>query len=165
MDDNLFAILAKLRILVGFLGERDQFGWWQSSFLSSSSSSFLSPLFTRTQTLAQCNSVSQAASLMHDKYIGVGNVYHLFRLPEYYEQKIQQALHTLDSSNIISDKQSVLLLLKGQGLHPSETNVGPFRVGNKKSLSDISSWGTVAGLYAFAFENSIVVYPYFSDIL
>jgi hypothetical protein len=41
----------------------------------------------------QCNGETHAAALVHDERIGVGNVYHLFRLPEEMEQGIHQKLH------------------------------------------------------------------------
>ena len=82
--------LATLRIVIGYLGERDQFAWWQSSFFSAGSEAFLSPIFARTRFLAQCTGVTQAASAIHDARIGTGNVYHLFRLPEDMAQDIHQ---------------------------------------------------------------------------
>jgi hypothetical protein len=85
--------LAALRTLVGFLGEREQFAWWPSAFFAPGSQAFLLPLFARTRLLAQCNGVTQAAALVHDDRIGVGQVYHLFRLPEDMEQAIHRFLN------------------------------------------------------------------------
>jgi hypothetical protein len=45
----LITALVELRIVVGFLGEHVQFGWWRSSFFSSSSEAFLAPVFARTK--------------------------------------------------------------------------------------------------------------------
>lgn len=75
-----FEQIAAIRAAVGYLGEKDQAGWWSSSFFASTGSAFLSPIFPRTQVVAQCQGVSGAASKIHDERIGVGNVYHLFRL-------------------------------------------------------------------------------------
>ena len=47
-------------IMVVGLGEREHFGWWQSSFFTQGSSAFLSPIFSRTQFLAQCNGMRRA---------------------------------------------------------------------------------------------------------
>jgi len=85
--------LATLRATIGYLGEREQFAWWQSSFFDQGSSAFLTPVFARTHVLAQVAGVTRAAALVHDKWIGVGDAYHLFRMPEDVEQAIHRALH------------------------------------------------------------------------
>lgn len=85
--------LATLRAVVGFLGERDQPGWWPSSFFGAGSSAFVTPVFPRTHFLAQCLGVTGAALKVHDERIGVGRVFHLFRLPEDLEQGIHRVLH------------------------------------------------------------------------
>jgi hypothetical protein len=48
MDVTLFETLAKLRAAAGYLGERDQAGWWPSAFLATTSPAFLAPVFART---------------------------------------------------------------------------------------------------------------------
>jgi hypothetical protein len=45
MESPLLDYLAKLRVVIGYLGEREQFGWWQSLFFSASSQAFLVPVF------------------------------------------------------------------------------------------------------------------------
>ena len=92
------ADLAKMRAVVGYLGERNQSGWWQSSFFAPGSQAFLAPVFGRTRLLAQCTGVAQAAAVVHDERIGVGDVYHLFRLPEDIEQALHRALHSHELS-------------------------------------------------------------------
>ena len=84
--------LAVLRAVVAYLGERDQFAWWQSAFFGAGSALFLSPIFARTQILAQCAGAGMAAARVHDEHIGVGGVYHLFRLPEEIERSLHGAL-------------------------------------------------------------------------
>src|SRR5687768_11401701 len=88
--------IATLRAVVGFLGEKDQFGWWASSFFAAGSTAFLAPAFPRTQLVAQCMGVVGAASKVHDERIGVGQVYHLFRLPEDLEQAVHRVMHEQD---------------------------------------------------------------------
>ena len=161
--------LAKIRLSVGFLGERDQFGWWQSSFFTQGSSAFLSPVFSRTQLLAQCNGVTRAAVLVHDERIGVGNVYHLFRLPEELEQGIHQALHDIQLGgviqNIITSKNSALDFLRKNSTALNNPSVGPTRVGNIETIRDQKVWNVVAGLYLFSFETQKEILPYFTNLL
>jgi hypothetical protein len=37
--------IAGIRVAVGFLGEKEQAGWWPSSFFATASAAFLGPLF------------------------------------------------------------------------------------------------------------------------
>lgn len=80
MNADLISLVMRLRVAVGYLGEKDQNGWWTSSFLSPTSKPFLSPVFPRTFALAQLHGVTAAAAAVHDDRIGVGDVFHLFRL-------------------------------------------------------------------------------------
>lgn len=168
MYNNLIVSLAKYRIAIGYLGEREQFGWWQSSFFTKGSSAFLSPVFSRTQILAQCNGVTQAAARVHDERIGVGNVYHLFRLPEELEQGIHQAMHHTqfgeDTRKIVASKDSAFAYLLKNSITPNQPGTGPMRVGGIKALRDERIWQIVAGLYSFAFETQKEILPYFTDL-
>jgi len=71
-----------LRALVGYLGEKPQFGWWDTNFLSKTSLQFLEINFPRSYLSAGCVSVTQAAHRVHDQLIGKNGVFHLFRLEE-----------------------------------------------------------------------------------
>jgi hypothetical protein len=44
MDKTLLKDIVTIRLCVGFLGETDQHSWWTSSFFSTASLAFLSPL-------------------------------------------------------------------------------------------------------------------------
>ena len=155
-------------MVIGYLGEKDQFGWWQSSFFTKGSDAFLSPLFSRTKILAQCNGVTHAAALVHDERIGVGHVYHLFRLPEDIEQTIHQVLHGTDFEKailkIVANKDAALGYLRKQSLGINSATVGPIRVGKIESLRDYKSWRLSASYYVYAFEKGEPIFPYYSDI-
>jgi hypothetical protein len=169
MEVELIETLAKLRFTIGYLGERNQFGWWQSSFFTPGSNAFLSPLFGRTQILAQCNGVTRAATLVHDERIGVGHVYHLFRLPEEIEQGIHQTLHKPNLGQallkIISKPETALDYLRKSSASKHPAEVGPIRIGNIGALHNLDTWQTVASAYFYGFEQETIVCPYFSDIL
>jgi len=167
MNADLLTHIAKRRIYIGLLGEKEQFNWWKSSFFSSASDAFLSPLFSRTQLLAQCNGVSRAASLLHDEHIGVGHVYHLFRLPEDLEQGLHQKLKDPKFEKSIQKaltKATALKELKELASNFESGDMGPVRIGSISDLYIIEAWGDVAGAYSSAFENEQTIYPYFSDL-
>jgi hypothetical protein len=167
MELEINKTLATYRLVIGYLGERERFGWWQSSFFTQGSDAFLSPLFGRTQTLAQCNGVTQAAALIHDERIGIGNVYHLFRLPEDMEQGIHQILHdvefTKELRSLIPSNETALVYLRKQAVEVNPA-IGPTRVGKVESLRDKKVLTVLASYYLNAFENGQEIFPYFTDV-
>ncbi|GEM_PF-487447 len=162
-----FEQIAAIRAAVGYLGEKDQAGWWSSSFFAATGWAFLSPVFARTQVVAQCQGVSGAASKIHDERIGVGNVYHLFRLPEDIEQAIHRILHQADVAQRIkqyaASPEAAVQLLSGGGAAPIDGAVGPTRVAEVAGLRELQTWRLVAATYADGFQRHTEIYPYFSD--
>jgi hypothetical protein len=166
-DQNLTMINEKwlrLRLLVGYLGEKGQFAWWPSAFLDPSAMAFLSPSFPRTQRLAQYHGVIEAARRVHDEFIGVGGVYHLFRLPEELEHALHDAFGTQDPSpwfeGTMSGEMALgkLLAISGGALGLGE---GPKTIGRDEAISDPASIRKIAGAYNAAFLAGHRSYPYF----
>ena len=160
--------LAELRILVGYLGEKSQYNWWTSSFFGAGSQAFLKPVFARTSLLAQYHGIKESAAKIHDEHIGVGRgVYHLFRLPEGFEQK----LHALVSDEsfhsritpLIHDKVTALSALSQYAATVESHAEGPVHVGKVADLESKEVWQTVAGHYRNAFESGRQVFPFFVD--
>lgn len=160
------ATLATLRAVVGYLGEREQHGWWQSSFFSAASRSFLAPLFARTVVVAQCSGAGRAAALKHDAHIGVGHVYHLFRLPEDLEQALHHALHDpavgQQIARLVADHDAALAHLRAEAGAASGEGIGPTQVGAADAVRERRAWRSVAAQYAQAFTVGAPVYPYFA---
>ena len=167
MNTRQLRKLAQMRAVVGYLGEREQSAWWQSSFFAPGSRAFLTPMFSRTYVLAQCGGVTKAAAAIHDERIGVGNVYHLFRLPADLEQSLHQAMQESkvcqDIQDILSTQETALAFLQEQADEPITAGVGPVLVGSVHDLRDLSRWRTVAAHYVEAFRQSWEIYPYFAD--
>ena len=156
--------LIRLRTIIGYLGEKEQHNWWPSSFFSAASSAFLEPVFSRTQALARVTGVSRAASRVHDEYIGVGAVYHLFRLPEGLEQRIVAHMQQeQDQVEAPAAREEALAWLREYAAGTPIATVGPVRVGDVQQLQDEESWRAVAALYLYAFEMDARIYPYFRD--
>jgi hypothetical protein len=168
MDNSELESLAIDRIVVGYLGERDQFAWWQSMFFSSSASAFLAPVFAKTQLLAQASGVTLAAAVKHDERIGVGHVYHLFRLPEDIEQGIHRVLQHAEMLRRVDaakpSKTTALDYLRRQAGSTGSAGVGPLRVGSVAELYDLTHWRAALAAYANGFEQKAEIYPYFSDL-
>jgi hypothetical protein len=62
-----------------------------SGFLRRHAQAFLNPIFASKTRMAQYHGVTEAACRVHDERIGVGRVFHLYRLPETIEQRIPDA--------------------------------------------------------------------------
>lgn len=167
METSDHEYVATLRAAVGLLGEKGQAGWWPSAFFAPGSNAFLSPVFPRTELIAQCSGVTGAAAKVHDERIGVGQVYHLFRLPEDLEQAIHRIMHESDVAKRIKQHlgtgDAALQFLRGSGGTGSEKAIGPTRVAGITSLREPLVWHDVAATYADGFESRTEIYPYFTD--
>jgi hypothetical protein len=167
MKTILYEGLALLRTAIGYLGEREQYAWWQSSFFNPASRAFLTPVFARTQLLAQYAGVTQAATIVHDERIGVGHVYHLFRLPEDLEQRMHRLLHDPAigerTTTLVANKDAALAFLSQQAEYGGSTSIGPTRIGPTKDLLSARSWSMAASCYLDGFNLNHEIYPYFTD--
>lgn len=155
--------ILKMRLIVGYLGERAQCAWWPTAFYEASSRMFLEPVFSRTSPLAQYHGVVEAARRLHDEHLSVGS-YHLFRLPEEVEQDLhilvkrseadQFALHEMRS------KDAALGSLKDLAGTVSVKSVGPTAIGNIAELDALNTVKTIAAAYVSAFSQDAKAYPY-----
>jgi len=157
--------LLSLRLLVGFLGERAQFGWWQTAFFHSSSRQFLDPVFSKTSMLAQYHGVVEAARCVHDELLNVGS-YHLFRLTEEAEQDLHAHAAAIGTSEFPFDamqsKQSAMNALQQFASLPGTSRtVGPVAIGNISALDTEQSTASMASTYYFSFLQDTKSYPYF----
>lgn len=164
LDDVNIQNILKLRLVVGYLGERSHYGWWSTTFLDSSSKTFLEPIFPKTMLLAQYHGISEAARRLHDEHIGIGHVFHLFRLPEELEQDLHNTIQQKTTAEALSahlqNKEAALQALAeiaGASISASE---GPIAVGKLSELPKPSTLKRIAQTYLAAFENGVRSYPY-----
>lgn len=154
--------LLKLRLIVGFLGERAQYAWWPTAFYEASSKLFL-PAFSKTSRLAQYHGVLEAARSLHDELLNVGS-YHLFRLPEEVEQDLhammQSSLGEELTSQVQQSKEAALDSLKRLAATSSTSSVGPTVVGSIKDIDSTDTLNAIAAAYLSAFMQNVKTYPY-----
>ena len=166
--DRLQAIL-RLRIIVGYLGEKAQFGWWPTEFYTPSSAAFLNPVFARTTVLAQYHGVKEAGRRVCDEHIGVGRVFHLFRLPETLEQSLFEVLQdpaaVVAAHQAIGSRATALDALQSQATakFPEPSQEGPLQIGTTADLDDDAWLAAAAGSYHAAFAKGVRSYPYLVD--
>ncbi len=160
MNEVFIGNLIRLRVMVAFLGEKDQANWWSSSFLSRSGEAFLSPVFPKTAALARVNGASGAAQVSHDEHIGIGDVYHLFRLPENIEHDISQLL-SKDASvlELIASEEAAQASLQELSGDQSAQGIGPLLI--EQDVIDQGMIARMAAAYMQGFSTGEQVYPYY----
>ena len=161
---NLLNFL-ELRTIVLSLGEVTHFGWWKSQFLSSTGLSFLERMYPNSRFAEAIRSATQGALEIHDANIGIGNVFHLFRLSQSMEIELDRALseqgRLLDEKyeGIWDDKQKLLAMLTEMSEEKqADVAFGPLDI----SYSEEQIIPTMASLYLQAFQQEKQIFPYFN---
>ena len=163
VTDSALPVLLHLRLIVGFLGEKSQFGWWSTTFFDPFSRRSLEFVAPRSVHLMQYHSVVEAARLVHDHGLNAGS-YHLFRLQEIVQEDLHGLMRGAHGSDLVAqlptDREAGLAELKVISADKGTHSVGPFSVGSIDDLLKLETLKTIAGGYVFAFEGSIKTYPY-----
>ena len=114
--------------------------------------------------LAQYHGISEAARRLHDEYIGVGQVFHLFRLPEELEQDLHNTIQQKETAEKLSghlkDKQTATQALSEMAGSSISASEGPTAVGKLVDLQKPATLKRIAQTYLAAFENDVRSYPY-----
>jgi hypothetical protein len=166
MNKDVIKQIADLRILVGFLGEKNQQNWWASSFLTPSAKTYLTPIFPRTLLQAQHRGVTAAATLVHDDVIGVGATYHLFRLPESIELELDRLFQATPADQylaVIHDAHNALEQLQALAGAAQASQEGPMLVGDYRADDLANLVQQVAAGYLTAFQNNVRCYPFMRE--
>lgn len=158
--DQLFT----LRKSVSFLGEKENFSWWQTNILNSVGLKFMQTNYPRTARNAALEAVGLAATKEHDEKIGLGRVYHLFRLPH----ELQQALHQLSLEqekeiSFPSTKEDAIEELRSISNEILSVQPGPCQIGTKKTTRSSFGVQEIAKHYLSAFTTNVKCFPYFTD--
>lgn len=169
MNKELFELIALLRILIGYLGEKNQYAWWDSNFLSTSSKAYLAYSFPKTTMLAQYNGVNEAALLVHDKYIGVGHNFHLFRLPVALEENVENIIKSgkLDEQlldSISSPQVAEQRLVQLREATRGDFVEGPVGIGNYDDNNLADYLYHMANRYSYAFKHHQKTYPFLREV-
>ena len=156
--------LAKVRLVVAYLGEAKQSGWWDCNFLDATGLRFMETTFPRTAPIAALRSSTEAACLVHDKAMGRVGTFHLFRLPPALEDHLEHCLEQLDwqeAVQLISSPQRSLETLNTIADCSIKAPEGPIQVGAANKIMTATSIKELAAHYASAFQDSIHCFPYF----
>ena len=101
-----------------------------------------------------------AAQRAHDEYIGVGDVFHLFRLPENIEQELSQLL-TQDTSvlDVTASDESAREALQTLAADGAANGIGPLLI--ELPVVDQNMLKTMASAYIQGFISEEPVYPHY----
>lgn len=165
MNELVHSELIQLRLAVGFLGERNQHGWWPTSFFAATSKQFLEPVFVRSALQAQYHGVLEAARRVHDEHLSLGS-FHLFRLPEEKEQDLFRMLEHRANGDLLaratSSVEDALAMLRDlAGGRLGEAVQGPTFVGSIDELGKREAIAVLAATYLHSFLDGSRSYPYF----
>lgn len=156
-----------LRLAVGLLGEQEQSAWWPSGFLGRHAQAFLGPVFGSKTRMAQYHGVTEAACRIHDEKIGVGRVFHLFRLPELIEQRLCDALQEgsvpEEVTRCFNSTEAAEIVLADLAKGSAEAKPGPVRIGGADLINSPDGVALLAATYRAAFRADIKCYPYLTD--
>lgn len=159
--------IAELRVLIGYLGEKSQVNWWSSEFFSPTAVAFLVPIFNRTLFLAQYQGATAAAAKVHDEAIGVGRIYHLFRLPIGLEQASADALNDAAFVQILqsrlANRELALTRLTELAERQESALSGPISLGQMSEDLRIELQ-RAAGFYCSAITAGIQTFPYVREV-
>lgn len=164
--------IARLRVVVGYLGEKSNHNWWTSEFFSATASAFLQPVFPKTMPLAQYHGVTEAARRVHDEHIGIGRVFHLFRLPESVEQAMFEQLQDAANAKSLVEQttspeqalDAIKALADGNAsAQDASANTGPQQIGDIADVNGTEWLRDTARCYQAAFTAGTQVFPYLRD--
>lgn len=167
LHKELVQQLLSIRVVVAALGEQHPAPWWRTKFLTEAGLRATSRVFPRTAVAAAINSVSEAARLDHDRKVGVGRRYHLFRLPTEWEEAVSAILkepeHQSEAKQLLMSGRDGLLkkleLFAKGAKHTSKE--GPVSIGLAGRIGTTEAISELAANYFRAFTHSQKCYPYF----
>ena len=152
----------RLRGLIGFLGSKGCFGWWDCDFMSETGANYLRYIYPRSVTLASLRATVDAAQRFHDQSIGRGDVFHLFRLPSDTESDLLENLKRDGSLySAFKNREAAMLELNRVSERQEIVTLGPVNIGDQTALSRREKLRTLAGIYHRAFLEGIQSLPYF----
>jgi len=128
---------------------------------------FLNPIFGSKTRMAQYHGVTEAACRVHDEKIGVGRVFHLYRLPETIEERISDAFQEgslpEEVTRCFEAAEDAVRVLADLAKGPVEVKSGPVRLGGADMINSPDGVALLAATYRAAFQAGIKCYPYFTD--
>ena len=156
--------IAKVRLLVGALGERHE--WWRTQFTHETSQRSLEIIFPRTALRAALESVTEAARRVHDEKLEPKTC-HLFRLPSALEDRLADWLADVPEKTLAwppaQRDEVVAQLQRLAGKSTVTVAEGPQSLGDAARLEDKRTFEDLASAYLIAANSGFRPIPYFQS--
>jgi hypothetical protein len=158
--------LARLRVLLAYLGEASDPPWWSTSFTTAAGLDFSTYNFTRSPVSASIAGSVVAARKVHDDRIGRKGTRHLFRFDGGLERAVHREVLEADQeelAGLISSRETAMEGLERLATQTVDAPEGPIQVGRLGDEESESGVVELAAHYLSAFTSGRQVYPYFAD--
>ena len=155
----VLAQIIRLRWLVGLLGSKKHFGWWDCAFMDETGVRFLATTFPRSAGKAALLSTSEGAQRVHDRELGRKGSFHLFRLPTGIEDLLE---FEDDEAGPVFEKDSAMAELAQLADASVQAPPGPVQIGVEGRILTKTSIQEMAAHYLSAFKQNIRCFPYFA---
>lgn len=162
---QIIDLFVRLRLAVGYLGQRKMSGWWDCDMHDTTGLRFLENVFPRTFRAAALRSTNEAACRVHDQALGRVGSYHLFRLPPALEDHLEHDLAKMDwteASKFIETREAAMKALKQLADTVVKAPPGPVQVGVERKILAATAIHELAAHYHSAFQDGIRCFPYFA---
>jgi len=124
-------------------------------------------VFGKTAALAQYHGVKEAARRLHDEHIGIGRVFHLFRLPESIEQAVFDLLQDTAVADALQgdtgSQEAASAALQAIVGSSGPLQEGPVQIGSVSDLESTRWLSQAARCYQAAFSSGARSFPYLVD--
>jgi hypothetical protein len=162
------ADLLVLRAVVAALGERSDPPWWKTQFLTKVGLRNMERLLPRTAAGGALRSVIRAAQMDHDRKVGVGRHYHLFRFPMHLENALDAMLEDPEQLGglqelLVSEDHLLRSRLDELSGDPITAGEGPINLGIVSRIGNPTSVGKLAAIYRLALLDGVRRFPYFEE--
>jgi hypothetical protein len=163
--------IAVLRVIVAALGERVTPPWWRTQFLTDFGFRTVARAFPRTSVGAVLSSAFAAARMEHDRRVGLGKRYHLFRLFGDVERGVSSStsdptLLAKVTGLVASSQHDLMQQLTSLMPDQQETFLeGPITLGPVARVIQPDILSSLAFHYWSGFSSGRRVFPYFTEPL
>jgi hypothetical protein len=115
--------------------------------------------------MARYQAICLAAQRVHDQHVGVGEVFHLFRVPDDLEQLLHDAMRDPRGREISlpNSHEEAIEALDALAASTAAKADGPISIGRLEDVRVRRTWVDAAGFYLNAFVTGHQVHPYLAD--
>jgi len=158
--------LARLRVLLAYLGQVSAPPWWTTTFTTEAGLDFSTYNFARSHVSAAIAGATFAARKIHDDRIGRKGTRHLFRFDGGLERAIHREILEADQrqlASLIASKETAMAELERLATQTVDAPEGPIQIGKLGQEESEAGALELAAHYLSGFASGRQVFPYFAN--